>query len=410
MTSFNYKATDQNGKIVTGTQDASDEKGVVAQLQAQGYIPIRITTSTARAPSQLSLRWEKPILGILKGVSDKDTLRFTEDLATLLGSGLTLDRSLQILRDAADKQALKSVLSDVLKAVQKGSDLSDALANHPKEFSQFYVNMIKAGEAGGFLHLILERMSIYLRDIRELKDYIISAMVYPLFLLCVGGISILILLTYVIPKFAVIFADLGQAIPLSTQLLLHTAAFLQRYFLLLLPILAALIFFWRRFSRSPAGRYRMDSFFRSLPVVGGFIQELETARFARTLGTLIKSGVPILGSLTLVQGVIRNRVIAESLDFIRERVREGDPLSRPLADSHMFPQLATQMITVGEETGRLDEMLFKIGDIYEKKVRNLVKKGINLMEPIVILAMGLVIGFVVISVLMAIFSMNDLPF
>jgi general secretion pathway protein F len=409
MTQFNYKATDQTGKIVTGNQDAPDEKGVVAALQAQGYIPIRITSS-AKVSSQLSLRWETSILGFLKKVSDKDILRFTEDLATLLGAGLTLDRSLKILRKASDKPALKSVLNDVLKAVEKGGYLSDALADHPKEFSQFYVNMVKAGEAGGFLELILERMSIYLRDIKDLKDYIVSAMIYPLFLLCIGGISILVLLTYVIPKFAVIFADLGQAIPFSTQVLLSSAAFFQKYILLLLAIFAVLIFLWRRFSMTPAGRYRIDSFLTTLPVVGGFIQELETARFARTLGTLIRSGVPILGSLTLVQGVIHNRVIAESLDVIRERVREGDALSKPLADSGRFPQLATQMITVGEETGRLDEMLFKIGDIYEKKVRSFIKKGMSLMEPVVILAMGIIVGFIVISMLMAIFSMNDLPF
>jgi len=409
MTLFSYKATDQTGKIVTGTQDASDEKGVVAALQAQGYIPIRITSS-AKASSRLSSGWEKSIFGVLKKVSEKDILRFTEDLATLLDSGLPLDRSLQILRDASDKKGLKSVLNDVLKAVQKGSDLSEALANHPKRFSRFYVNMVKAGEAGGFLDLILKRMSIYLNDIKDLKDYIVSAMIYPLFLICIGGISILVLLTYVIPKFAVIFADLGQAIPFSTQLLLSTAAFFQRYVLLLLAGFAAVIFLWRRFSMTPAGRYRIDSFLTTLPVVGGFIQELETARFARTLGTLIKSGVPILGSLTLVQGVIRNRVIAESLDFIRERVREGDALSKPLADSDMFPKLAIQMIIVGEETGRLDEMLFKIGDIYEKKVRNLIKKGMSLMEPAVILTMGIIIGFIVISMLMAIFSMNDMPF
>ena len=409
MAQFSYKATDQTGKIVTGTQDASDEKGVVAALQAQGYIPIRITSS-AKVSSRLSSGWEKSIFGVLKKISEKDILRFTEDLATLLDSGLPLDRSLQILRDASDKKGLKSVLNDVLKAVQKGSDLSDALANHPKRFSRFYVNMVKAGEAGGFLDLILKRMSIYLNDIKDLKDYIVSAMIYPLFLICIGGISILILLTYVIPKFAVIFADLGQAIPFSTQLLLSTAAFFQKYVLLLLAGFAAVIFLWRRFSMTPAGRYRIDSFLTTLPVVGGFIQELETARFARTLGTLIKSGVPILGSLTLVQGVIRNRVIAESLDFIRERVREGDALSKPLADSDMFPKLATQMIIVGEETGRLDEMLFKIGDIYEKKVRNFIKKGMSLMEPAVILAMGIIIGFIVISMLMAIFSMNDMPF
>ena len=409
MTQFSYKAADQNGKIVTGTEDAPDEKGVAAVLQARGYIPIRIT-SNAKASSRLALKWDKPVFGFLKKVSDKDILRFSEDLASLLGAGLTLDRSLQVLRAAADKPALKSLLSDVLKAVEKGGYLSDALADHPREFSQFYVNMVKAGEAGGFLDLILERISIYLRDIKDLKDYIVSAMIYPLFLICVGGISILILLTYVIPKFAVIFADLGQAIPLSTQLLLGTAAFFQKYVLLLPAVFAALIFFWRRFAGTAAGRYRVDSVLASLPVAGGFIQELETARFALTLGTLIKSGVPILGSLALAQGVIRNRVIADSLDFIRERVREGEVLSKPLADTERFPQLASQMITVGEETGRLDEMLFKIGDIYEKKVRSFIKRAMSLMEPVVILTMGILVGFIVISMLMAIFSMNDLPF
>ena len=182
MTLFNDKATDQTGKIVTGTKDASDEKGVVASLQARGYIPIRITSS-AKVSSQLSIRWGKSIFGMLKKVSNKDILRCTEDLATLLGAGLTLDRSLQILRDAADKQALTSLLAEVLKAVEKGSYLSDALANHPKQFSQFYVNMVKAGEAGGFLDLILERMSLYLRDTSDLKEYIVSAMIYPLILI-----------------------------------------------------------------------------------------------------------------------------------------------------------------------------------------------------------------------------------
>jgi general secretion pathway protein F len=409
MAQFSYKAADQNGRVVTGTQDASDEKGVVAALQAQGYIPIRITPGDG-ASTLFSLKREKGAFRFLNRVSDRDVLRFTEDLATLLGAGLTLDRSLQILRDAANKQALKSLIAGVLKTVQKGGYLSDALADHPGEFSQFYVNMVKAGEAGGFLDLVLERMSTYLRDIKDLKDYIISAMIYPLFLVCIGGISILVLLTYVIPKFAVIFEDLGQTIPLSTQLLLGAGAFFQKYVFLLLAVFAALIFFWHRFSRTTAGRTRIDSMLTRLPVVGGFVQELETARFARTLGTLIKSGVPILGSLTLVQGVIRNRVIARSLDLIRERVREGEALSIPLADSGRFPQLAAQMITVGEETGRLDEMLFKIGDIYEIKVRSFIKRGMSLLEPVVILGMGILVGFIVISMLMAIFSMNDMPF
>ena len=409
MAQFSYKAADQNGKVITGTQDATDEKGVVAALQAQGYIPIRITPA-AGTSAWFSPKWGKGQFRLLKKVSDGDILRFTEDLASLLEAGLTLDRSLQVLRDAADKEVLKHLIVEVLKAVQKGGYLSDALADHPQEFSHFYVNMVKAGEAGGFLDLVLGRLSTFLKDVKELKDYIFAAMIYPLFLVCIGGISIIVLLTYVIPKFAIIFADLGQALPLSTQVLLGAAAFFKKYFIWLLVIIAALVPLWLRFSRTPAGRYRIDSILTRLPVAGGFIQELETARFARTLGTLIKSGVPILGSLALVQGVIRNQVMAQSLDLIQERVREGEALSKPLADSGRFPQLATQIITVGEETGQLDEMLFKIGDIYEQRVKSFIKKGMSLLEPIVILVMGIMVGFIVISMLMAIFSMNDMPF
>jgi len=310
----------------------------------------------------------------------------------------------------AEKEKVKEVVGDILKTVQGGGYLSDAMAKHPKIFSKFYVNMVRAGEAGGVLESVLERLGAFLESSQDLKDYIKSALVYPLFLVFVGGASIIILLTFVIPKFSVIFSDMGQAIPFSTRFLLGLSEVLRAYWWVILGGLGAIFFFLRRYLITQAGRLRLDRNKLSLPIAGELVKKIEVARFARTLGTLTKSGVPILQALVLVKDIIGNRVIAKSMEKVYERVKEGDKLSKPLSDSGIFPSLAIQMITVGEETGRLDSMLLRVAENYEKMVKDTVKRFISLLEPAMILAMGLVVGFVVISMLMAIFSMNEMPF
>ena len=409
MSTYLYKATDSSGKVVNGSLEAEAEKGVVAELHNMGFIPIRIALSKDGG-KRLDVDISKQVASFFKGVSGKDILAFTQDLSTLLESGLPVDRALSILIDAAEKEKVKEVVGDILKTVQGGGYLSDAMAKHPKIFSRFYVNMVRAGEAGGVLESVLGRLGSFLESSQDLKDYIKSAMVYPLFLAFVGGASIIILLTFVIPKFSVIFADMGGNIPVTTRFLLGLSEMLRVYWWVILGGGGAVFIFLGRYLKTPAGRLKLDQNKLRLPIAGDLVKKIEVARFARTLGTLTQSGVPILQALLLVKDIIGNRVIARSMEAVYTRVKEGDRLSKPLSDSGVFPSLAIQMITVGEETGKLDGMLLKVAENYEKMVKDTVKRLISLLEPAMILAMGLVVGFVVISMLMAIFSMNEMPF
>ena len=409
MPTYLYKATDNSGKVVNGSLEAEAEKGVVSELHNMGFIPMRITLSKGSG-KRIDVDISRQITSLFKGVSGKDTLAFTQDLSTLLESGLPVDRALSILIDATEKEKMKEVAGDILKTVQGGGYLSDAMAKHPRVFSKFYVNMVRAGEAGGVLETVLNRLGAFLESSQDLKDFIKSAMVYPLFLVFVGGASIIILLTFVIPKFSVIFSDMGEAIPLSTRFLLGLSDVLRVYWWAIIGGLVVIFFSLKRYFSTQSGRLKLDRKKLSLPVAGELVKKIEIARFARTLGTLTKSGVPILQALVLVKDIIGNLVIARSMEEVYERVKEGDKLSKPLSDSGVFPSLAIQMITVGEETGKLDSMLLKVAENYEKMVKDTVKRFISLLEPAMILAMGLVVGFVVISMLVAIFSMNEMPF
>ena len=410
MPIFFYKATEAGGKILKGTLEAVDERAVAAKLQDMGYIPIRITPVRKESRKFLDLELSQNIFSVFNHISNKDIMLFTQDLSVLLEAGLPVDRALSILIEVTEKVKLKEVIQDILKSVQGGSYLSDALAKYPRVFSKFYVNMIKAGEAGGVLEAILARLSLFLETSQDLIDYIKSALIYPIFLVFVGGISIIILLTFVIPKFSIIFSDMGQTIPLSTRFLLGCSHFIRAYWWLITSGLVATYFFYRRYIRTSDGRLKIDKYKLNFPIWGELIKKIEVARFARTLGTLTKSGVPILQALKLVKDIIGNQIIVGEMGEIQERVKEGERLSKPLIDAGIFPALAIQMIIVGEETGKLDEMLLRVADNYEKVVKNMVKRFISLLEPAMILLMGLVVGFIVISMLMAVFSMNEMPF
>ncbi|PIP47971.1 MAG: type II secretion system protein GspF [Deltaproteobacteria bacterium CG23_combo_of_CG06-09_8_20_14_all_51_20] len=407
MQTFTYKATDSTGKVISGTLEAFETKDALARLQDMGYIPIRITSAGGRRWLDADL---SKILSLFQRVSTKDVVNFTQDLSTLLGAGLPVDRALAILINVADNEKFKDIIKDILKTVRGGSYLSDALSKHPRVFSTFYVNMVRAGEVGSVLESVLYRLSIFLENSQDLRDYIRSSMVYPLFLVFVGGISIIVLLTFVVPKFSLIFSDMGQTVPVTARFLLGLSDVLRNYWFVILGGLGAIYYFFRRYTSTPAGRLKMDQYKMRLPVSGEFVRKVEVARFARTLGTLTNSGVPILQALKLVTDIVGNQVIARSMTNVYNRVKEGERLSKPLGDMGVFPSLAIQIITVGEETGKLDEMLLRVAENYEKMVRNMVRKFISLLEPAMILAMGLIVGFIVISMLMAIFSINEMPF
>ncbi|MBC2714690.1 MAG: type II secretion system protein GspF [Desulfobacteraceae bacterium] len=409
MPIFSYKASDAAGKVFKGTLEAAEEKEVAAKLQAMNYIPIRIQAAAGRQ-SRFQLDGSINISSMFQRVTSKDVMMFTLDLHALLQAGLPVDKALSILINVAEKEKFKEVVAAILKNVQSGNSLSEALAKYPNIFPMLYTNMVKAGETGGVLPVVLDRLGSFLENSQDLKDYIKSAMVYPLFLVFVGGISIIIMLAFVVPKFAIIFSDLGQAMPFSTQLLLGISHGLRDYWWMIIAGVGAIIYLLKKYVQTPEGRLKTDRMKVNLPVIGTLVKSVEAARFTRTLGTLINSGVPILQALRLVQEIITNQLIAGALEMVYNRVKEGDNLSAPLLQADIFPPLAVQMISVGEETGKLDQMLLRVAENYEKVVRNMIKRFVNLLEPVMILAMGLMVGFIVISMLMAVFSMNEVPF
>ena len=397
MAIYSYRATTLKGEILEGAIEAADQKAALERLKVSGLIPLKISTASEGFRSRWSLRSAKG-----------DLLTFTTELSVLLNAGLPLDRSLNILAEILEKPETRAIVQAILKSIREGSSFSDALQRHPKMFSRLYVNMVRAGESGGVLDAVLEKLNDFLETTKELRDSVLSSMIYPLILLGTGGASILLLLTYVLPKFSVIFAELGGAMPLPTQVLLAFSQGLKEYWWLMIVVPVALGILFKKNIDSPAGRLRWDRF--KLRILKDLITQLETARFCRTLGTLLKSGVPLLQALNNAKEVIGNRVIAEAIDRLSKGVKEGRGISVPLAEAKVLPPLALSMVKVGEETGQLDTMLMKVAATYEKSLRVAVKRFISFIEPALILAMGLVIGFIVLSMLVAIFSITDLPF
>jgi len=408
MPVYKYKAVDGSGKVIRSAMEAENQAHVADFLQNKGLIPLKIfsgSNGVLKTNSLLSL----DVKDLFRQVGTKDVMQFTQDLTALLEAGLPVDRSLAILSEATSNKSFKQIVENILKLIEGGSDLSDAFVQHSNLFSDFYVNMVRAGEAGGVLEKVLERLGIFLETSQELKDYIKSSMIYPLFLVSVGGVSIIVLMTFVIPKFSVIFSSMGSALPLSTIILLSASDIFRQYWWLIGSVGMGFGIGTTMYLKTPKGKTLWDKIAIRLPFIGGTIKKIEMGRISRTLGTLIDSGVPILQSISLTKNIIGNKVLSEAMTGIYDRVKEGDRLSVPLAQSGMFPTLAVHMIKVGEETGNLSGMLLKVADNYEKEIKSLIKRLVNLLEPCMILLMGIVVGFIVISMLMAIFSMNDMP-
>ncbi|MFB3884246.1 MAG: type II secretion system F family protein [Thermodesulfobacteriota bacterium] len=404
MPEFLYKATTRSGGTVEGLMEGRDEENVIEGLHRLGYIPIRITSAEKKGGA-FGLSSIFP-----RRVGIKDLLVLTQELSTLISAGLPIDRSLNILSSLAENEKLKEVTKDVLSKVEGGSSLADALNNHPRIFSKLYVNMVKAGESGGFLEAILSRLAQYLQSVKEIRESLVSAMIYPLILTIVSGISVAILVTFVIPRFARIFADTGQAIPLPTQIMLAISHGVRGYWWLGAGAIALGYLGLRIYLQQEERKVRWDRFKLRWVLMGDIIKKVEVARFSRTLGTLLQSGVSILPALNLTKEISQNRVISQSIASIHDRLREGKAISKSLAETDVFPPLAAHMIGVGEETGRLDEMLIKVAETYEENVQRAVKRAVSLLEPFIILFMGLVVGFIVISMLLGIFSINEIPF
>jgi type II secretion system protein F len=401
MPVFVYRAADRRGQTIDGVMEAPDARAVVERLHKEAYYPIRVSAHVERRG------WSSlPASG---RVRHRDLLALTQQLATLFEAGVPLDRALAILEELCPTGRLKAIVTDLLHTVRGGGSLSDALAkHHPRPFSRLYINMVRAGEKGGVLEVALRRLAEFLESRAAFQEAIVSAMIYPLFVTLAGAGAIVFLLTFVIPRFASIFADLKQTIPLPTQILMSVSGMVREYWWVGLLVALAAVFAWRTWTGTPEGRLAWDRTVLRLPRVGALTTNIETARFTRTLGTMLKSGVPIIGALAVVGEMMSNQVIGRAVARLSDSVRLGRTLAAAMGEQSLFAPLAVHMVRVGEETGRLEDMLLKTAETFESEVRTELKRFIGLLEPVVILAMGVVVAFIVVSMLLAIFSINEI--
>lgn len=382
--------------------EAPDARAVVERLHKEAYYPIRVAPHVERAA------WFR--LGASSRIGSRDLLTLTQQLATLFEAGMPLDRALAILEELAPNARMKTIVADLLHSVRSGASLSDALAkHHPRPFSRLYINMVRAGEKGGVLEVALRRLAEFLEARAAFRDAIATALAYPFVITLVGAGAIVFLLTFVIPRFQTIFADLGQAIPLPTQILLSVSAGVQQYWWLGVAAVLAAVLGWRMWTGTPEGRLQWDQTVLGLPIVGPLVLNVETARFTRTLGTMLRSGVPVLGAMAVVGDMMTNQLVARWVTRVGDSVKRGGTIAAALTEHARFPTLAVHMVRVGEETGRLEDMLLKVADTFENDVRTDLKRVIGLLEPAIILVMGVLVAFIVVAMLLAIFSINELP-
>ena len=408
MTVYSYKATDQNGKYVEGDINAPDYKDAIQQIRRLNYFPVKV--SEGKSFSTLSSVMSLSYSSWRSRIPTQELMTLTQQLATLVDSGLTLDDALATLIKVAETEKIKVIFSDIRKKVHAGSSFADALAEHPKTFSNLYINMIRAGEAGGILSESLSRLSLFMEKSVELKNSIRSAMVYPTILTFIGGTAVIILITFVIPQFSRLFEEMGAALPLPTQIMLGISSLIINYWPLLILGIIGLFAAITLYIKTNKGRLKWDGMLLKLPLFGALIRKIEVSRFSLTMATLLKSGVPILQAMGIVQSILINRVIADSVIPLKQALKRGKGLSGPLQEAEVFPPMAVHMITVGETSGALDEMLTKVSKTYDKEVEQSIKQLISLIEPMMILIMAVIIGFIVVSMLLAIFSANDINF
>jgi general secretion pathway protein F len=405
MPVYRYEAVNAAGEVLKEETAASSQDALIQKLRDQGLLPLAVEEADA---GLLGRSLGLPLLGARNRVSQREIGLLTQQLAKLLRAGLPLDRALTILISVNDEERMQKLLSRVQERVRGGSTLADALEDQPGVFSRLYLNMIRAGEASGSLEVVLERLAEFMERTKALKDTVASALIYPMILLTVAGLSVVILLTYVVPQFQSLFEDAGKALPVSTQVVIVVGEALRGYWWVGVLLIALLIGFFQRQLSRPESRYRWDRLFLRLPLVGDLIAKVEMARLARTLGTLLRNGVPLLGALAIVKETLTNRVLADAVGAVAENLKAGQSLAEPLMEQGAFPSLAVHMIRVGEETGQLDDMLIQVADTYDDEVQTTVKRMLALLEPVLILGLGIVIAGIIMSILMAIISVNDL--
>ena len=413
MARFNYVALDARGQEATGLVEAISSNAAIAQLRQAGYFPTSVIEEAiastdgqeARRRAAKTVRVTKPrakkgiVLFERKKVKSKILMIFTRQLATLIDSGLPLLRSLNVLANQERDKVLKKTINKIADSVQSGSTFSDALALHPKIFNDLYVNMVKAGEVGGVLELVLNRLSEFQEKAAKIKNKIIAAMVYPIIVMTMAVGILSFLLVFIVPKFESIFHEMlgDKPLPPVTQFVISASNVAKNHGLVVLGVVVAVVALYKFIGRTRGGRYAIDSFKLRMPLFGNLNRKTAISRFARTLGTLVTSGVPILQALNITRETAGNSAIARAIAHVHDSVREGESIVQPLEASRSFPPMVISMIDVGEETGKLPEMLLKIADVYDDEVDNAVAALTSMLEPIMIVFLAVIVGTIVLA-------------
>lgn len=401
MPLYHYRAVTGANEIVTGSRDAPDENALARELQTQGLILLNLVDAPGRAAPGTRNRH-------LLRIGDLALL--TRSLATMLNAGMPLDRALATLAQLLTRPRQKRLVDDIRERVRGGSTLADALEAQAGAFSPFYINMVRAGESGGALETVLARLADYLDGSQALRSTLISALIYPVILLGLSVASVFVLLLYVVPQFTDLFASAGEALPWSTQLVIGAGDWLRQYWWVLLVGMLAILLAFQWVLSNPRRRRSWDRLVLHIPRVRELVQRVEVARLSRTLGTLSQNGVPLLEALRITTATLTNQIMADGLLVAAESLRAGRGLSTPLAESGLFPPLALQLVRLGEETGELQPMLHKIADIYDEEVRTAVQRLLAIMEPLLIITLGVLVAGIIVSILVAILGVQGMAF
>lgn len=398
MGSFTYRAKDRKGTPIEGVMEAESTGAVTARLQAMGYFPLTVAEVTPRRTTSA--------ISILSRIRVSDVAALFRQLSDLIGAGVPLVRALAVVTDQTPNEQLRGILQQISQDVSSGDSMAQAMAKHPKVFPKLHCSMVRAGEAGGLLGDVLERLAMFTEAEEELRSKIWSSLAYPLVMVGAGTVAIVVLVTVVIPRIITIFDSIDQALPPITELLIGIISFTRSYWWALLGGLIAIAAGLYNLARTDDGRLMIDRILLRTPLVGTIIIKREVGKFARTLGSLIRNGVTILSALEIVADVITNRVIQREVAQIPADITQGEGISKTLQGSRVFPPVVVNMIAVGEETGHLDSALLRIADSYERQVERSVKTLTSLIEPLIIVAMAVVVGFLVIAMLLPIFSID----
>ncbi len=406
MPVYEYKALNQAGKTTSGIIDADSPVSARQKLRGSGIFPVEVKETTSRPKGVAS--GQHSFSTLFQRVKPGEISVMTRQLSILLGAGVTLVTSLDALIAQMTNPLLKKIMSQIKESVNEGNSLAFSLSNHPKVFSQIYINMVRAGEASGSLDVVLDRLAEFSERQETLKGRFKAAMAYPVIMFFIGTGILFFLVTFIVPQISDIFTDMKQTLPLPTLILISASNFLQSFWWLVLLVSGGILIILRQLLKTPKGTYIWDKLKLRAPVFGIINIKMAMARFGRTLGSLVQNGVPLLSALEIVRSIVNNTLITQDIDNAMEQIGEGKSLAAPLGQSRWFPAIAVQMVAVGEQSGELETMLNKIADIYEGETEAQVMALTSLLEPVMILGMAVSVAFIVFSILLPIFDINQM--